>query len=761
MRYILLLLTLTFTFSFFGQIAFIGSVKLDEKPVVNATIVIKELNMLHSSDSLGNFTLGLKPGIYTIKISTFDTKPLVFAIDTKNILPNKRYEYNLELNEHLIDEVVISGTLREVNKLKSTVPVEVYNSTFFKKNPIPNIYEALQNINGVRPQLNCNICNTGDIHINGLEGPYTMILIDGMPVVSNLATVYGLSGIPISLVERMEIVRGPSSALYGSEAIGGIINIITKSPDKAPQLSIDGFSNTWLETNIDIGFKTKIGKKITGLSGINYFIYDNPIDHNNDNFTDLTLQHRISLFQKFSIKRKSSKSFSIAGRFFYEDRWGGEMNWTPEFRDSDSIYGESIYTTRYELFGNYELPTKEKIILSSSFTLHNQNSYYGIIPFMAKQHVIFNQLTWYKHLGRHDWVLGSSFRNTLYDDNTVATSSGDSTNLKNNPNSVFLPGLFYQDDWAISDKHNLLFGLRYDYSSVHKSILTPRLGYKYMLNKQHLIRINAGTGYRVVSIFTEDHAALTGARKTEIAEELKPERSMNINLNYYGTFYFKNGSNLKIDLSPFYTYFTNKIIPDYLTDVTKIIYKNIDGYAENIGISLNTEFRTSQFKFIIGGTLMEVSKTENGIKTRQLLTERFTGTWTISYSFKNLPLYIDYTGNIYSPMKLPLLGPLDPRPSASPWWSIQNIQFTYKGLGAFEIYAGIKNLLNWLPGKKAPFLIARPHDPFDKLVDFNPDGTVQSSAENPNALTFDPTYVYGPNQGMRVFFGIRYTLKKY
>lgn len=759
MRYILLLLTLTFTFSFFGQIAFIGSVKLDEKPVVNATIVIKELNMLHSSDSLGFFNLTLKPGTYTIKISTFNTKPLVFAIDTKNILPNNRYEYHLEMNEHLIDEVVISGTLREVNKLKSTVPVEVYNSTFFKKNPIPNIYEALQNINGVRPQLNCNICNTGDIHINGLEGPYTMILIDGMPVVSNLATVYGLSGIPISLVERMEIVRGPSSALYGSEAIGGIINIITKSPDKAPQLSIDGFSNTWLESNIDLGFKTKIGTKITGLSGINYFIYDNPTDHNNDNFTDLTLQNRITLFQKFSVKRKNSKAFSLAGRFFYEDRWGGDMKWIPEFRGSESIYGESIYTTRYELFGNYELPTKEKIILSSSFTLHNQNSYYGIIPFMAKQHVIFNQLTWYKHLGRHDWVLGSSFRNTLYDDNTVATSSGDSTNLKNNPNYVFLPGIFYQDDWAISDKHNLLFGLRYDYSSVHKSILTPRLGYKHMLNKNHLIRINAGTGYRVVSIFTEDHAALTGARKTEIAEELKPERSMNINLNYYGTFYFKNGSNLKIDLSPFYAYFTNKIIPDYLTDVTKIIYKNIDGYAENIGISLNTEFRTSQFKFIIGGTLMEVSKTENGTKTRQLLTERFTGTWTISYSFKNLPLDIDYTGNIYSPMKLPLLGPLDPRPSASPWWSIQNIQFTYKGLNAFEIYTGVKNLLNWLPGKKAPFLIARPHDPFDKLVNFNPDGSVQATAENPFALTFDPTYVYGPNQGMRVFFGICYFLK--
>ncbi|MBC8643502.1 TonB-dependent receptor plug domain-containing protein [Flavobacterium lindanitolerans] len=107
----------------------------------------------------------------------------------------------------------------------------------------------MQNVNGVRPQLNCNICNTGDIHINGLEGPYTLVLIDGMPIVSGLSTVYGLSGIPNSLLERIEIVKGPASSLYGSEAVGGLINIITKNPSNAPRFSIDGFSNSWGEVN--------------------------------------------------------------------------------------------------------------------------------------------------------------------------------------------------------------------------------------------------------------------------------------------------------------------------------------------------------------------------------------------------------------------------------------------------------------------------------------------------------------------------------
>ena len=101
-----------------------------------------------------------------------------------------------------LDAVVVSGTMKPVKRIESSVPVEVFTPAFFKKNPTPNIFDALQNVNGVRPQLNCNICSTGDIHINGLEGPYTMVLIDGMPMVSSLGSVYGLSGIPNSLGER-------------------------------------------------------------------------------------------------------------------------------------------------------------------------------------------------------------------------------------------------------------------------------------------------------------------------------------------------------------------------------------------------------------------------------------------------------------------------------------------------------------------------------------------------------------------------------
>ena len=109
-------------------------------------------------------------------------------------------------------------------------------------------------------------------------------------------------------------------------------------------------------------------------------------------------------------------------------------------------------------------------------------------------------------------------------------------------------------------------------------------------------------------------------------------------------------------------------------------------------------------------------------------------------------------------MRLPLLGELDPRSEYSPVWSIQNIQLTYTGLDNFEFYGGIKNLLDWTPNEGNPFIIARADDPFDENVEFDTNGNVIATDNNPYALTFDPSYVYAPNQGRRLFFGVRFSL---
>src|SRR5690606_40062000 len=120
--------------------------------------------------------------------------------------------------------------------------------------------------------------------------------------------------------------------------------------------------------------------------GINYFNYQNPVDEDGDGFTDLALQHRISVFNKWPFKHGDGRISSLAARFFNEDRWGGEMNWEPKYRGGDEVYGESIYTQRFELIGSYALPLKD-ITLQYSFNTHRQNSVYGDTPYHAHQNI--------------------------------------------------------------------------------------------------------------------------------------------------------------------------------------------------------------------------------------------------------------------------------------------------------------------------------------------------------------------------------------
>lgn len=646
-----------------------------------------------------------------------------------------------------IEEVVVTGTMKEMSRSESPVPVEVISSGFFKKNPTPSLFEAVGMLNGVQPQLNCNVCNTGDIHINGMEGPYTMVLIDGMPIVSSLSSVYGLSGIPNSIVDRIEVVKGPASSLYGSEAMGGIINVITKSPARAPVFSADLFSTSWNEHNADLS--VRVGKgRLKSLLGINYFYYGDPVDKNKDGFTDLTLQNRLSVFNKWQLERKHNRVSSLAARYVYEDRWGGQMNWNKTWRGTDSIYGESIYTRRWELMAMYQLPFRERIFTQYSFNWHDQNSYYGNIPYMANQQVAFAQLYWDKQLGRqHSLLTGASFRYTRYDDNTPGTASPDG---RNRPDARPLPGIFIQDEWTLNRAHKILAGYRYDYDRNHGGVHSPRIAYKFSPSFNHTFRVSSGTGYRVVNLFTEDHAALTGAREVVIRSALNPERSYNSNLNYVFRLPAASGV-YHVDLSAFYSYFTNKIVGDFDTDPDKIIYDNLKGHAVSRGLALNTDFSfNGPLKLLAGVTYMDVFQVKENdqgrlVKSVQLHAPTWSGNLALTYSFPK-GFSADFTAKWTGPMRLPVL-PADYRPEYAPWYCNANIQITRKWKHALEIYGGVKNLFNFVPANP----IMRAFDPFDK--------TASDPVTNPNGYTFDPSYNYASMQGIRGFLGFRYTIR--
>ncbi|WP_018674987.1 TonB-dependent receptor plug domain-containing protein [Riemerella columbina] len=650
-----------------------------------------------------------------------------------------------------IEEVVMTGTLKAVSRYKSPVPVEVFSAKFFEKNPTSCLLESVEMVNGVRPQLNCSVCNTGDIHINGLEGPYTMVLIDGMPIVSSLSTVYGLSGIPNSMIERVEVVKGPASSIYGSEAMGGIINVITKNALKAPKLSANFTTSSWGEYNSDLGTAFKVGDKAASLLSINYYNFETRIDKNKDNFMDAALQNRISVFNKWNFDRPQHKTASFAMRYLYEDRAGGVMNWDKhKDRGSDQVYGESIFTNRAEVIAAYELPIEEKVMTQLSYNYHDQDSYYGDTAYMAKQSTFFGQMFWDKTFGKSNLLLGATIKNTYYDDNTVGTLASDG--VTNQPQNDWLPGVFAQNQWQINDSNILLLGYRVDFSKIHGVVHSPRVAYKLDVDPQTNLRASFGTGFRVVNLFTEDHAALTGSREVVISEALNPERSYNANLNLTHKTYLGSGGHINMDLIGFYSYFTNKIIGDFDTDPNKIYFHNLAGHSISAGASLNTQIKfgfplTAQ----LGLTYMEVyekEKDDKGIetKTRQMFAPKWSGTYALTYEFPR-QWSVDFTGTFYGPMRLPVL-PDDFRPEYSPWYSLANVQlkkeFTQLGL---EVFGGVKNIFNFTPDNP----LMRPFDPFDQ--------NVNDPINNPHGYTFDTTYGYAPMTAIRGFLGVKYTIK--
>ncbi len=713
-----------------------GVVFSEGKTLEGASVIVYGSKIGTITDASGNFELQLSniknPRII---ISYLGHKSFIKKINTKE---QNLGNIVLEIDDQL-EEVVVSGTLKPVSKLDSPVPVEVYAQTFFKANPTSSVFEALEIVNGIRPQLNCNVCNTGDIHINGQEGSYTMILIDGLPIVSGLSTVYGLSGIPQSLIERLEIVKGPASTLYGSEAIGGVINLITKIPENTNKVSYDTFVSDWGELNTDLGYKYKLTNQSTGLLGVNYFNYSNPIDNNGDGFTDLTLQDRVSIFNKFDIGKK----LSLATRYVYEDRWGGQIDWNSSYRGGDQIYGESIYTSRIEFFGNYKF--NEKFSFQFSLNDHNQNSAYGTTIFNANQTIGFGQFIWNKSVRKNDVLIGLAYRYTFYDDDTTATF--DDINSKNKAEKTHLPGIFIQDEIKIDKQNRLLLGVRYDYNSIYGSIFTPRLNFKTSNKEQSSIfRFSMGSGYRVTQLFTEDHAALTGARDVVFLNDLKPEKSWNINLNYVRKIYFTQGHIIDFDSSIFRTVFSNKIIPNYDSNPNQIIYDNLSGTSVTQGASININalFQNS-LRINLGITYIDSFVEEEGVKSFPYLTERFQGVWRVEKKINRHGLSLDLTGSVTGPLKLPLLGDLDPRAPFSPTFSIINFQLTKRWNNTTEFYIGVKNILDFTPDKNS---IARANDPFDRDL----------LNDNPYNLTFDPSYVYASNQGIRFFFGLRWNL---
>lgn len=762
--FILLLLLLCFSKSASSQTGRVCGKVLseDEVPVGYAQVLLNKTTFGSMTGEYGSFCVEkVEPGRYRLVVQMLGYSRHQQWVEVK---PGEKLELpaiRLEAQALGLDEVVITGTQKPVYLSKSPVKVEVMTSKHIQRNISPvSLTQSIQLVNGLQEVVACGVCYTNSISINGLPGPYTAVLIDGMPIYGNLAATYGLNGIPTQIVDRLEIIKGPSSTLYGSEAVAGVINVITKDPRLQPVLQVETMGTSDLESFNNIALAPKAGKW-SGYTGINHAFIHHFEDQNEDGFGDEANLDRVGLFTKWNLQRPEGRRFSLAARYYYEDRRNGVKSYLHDrayrtLRGSDSIYGESIYTHRTELFGSWELPGRQNLRLDFSGSYHHQDSYYGADHYLAEQVTGFTNFLWPEQVGKHGLLLGATARYQYYDDNTAATENLGNPHSKNLPDRQYIPGVFVQDEWALHEHLTLLSGMRLDYYSHHGFIPAPRLNVKWKPAEWTTLRANFGSGFRIVNLFTEDHAFITGQRSVEIVEELHPERSWNGTLSLNHVFTLAKGQGT-VDFDAFYTYFINKITPDY-NQAGKIIYANSGGYAQSRGLGASFQyFFDFPLAFTLAATVQKVTQTEPDAQGQLETTPiefapQYSANGSVNYELEQAKLVFAYTMTLTGPMALPELHDLnpatgdplpEPRPVRSPVFSLHNVQVT-KALPKqrLEVFGGIQNLLNSL-------------QPLSPLVGYNDPAF--ASGFSP---WFDTSYSYGNLRGRKLYLGLRWNLER-
>ena len=754
-RSALLSFLVLFNVAVFGQEGVIvGGITDGTSVIPFANVVLKGTTYGVSANENGEFTLESIPfGTYQLQVSSIG----FVAFSQKINLNSDKLELgNLEMAPSVLglDEVVVTGTMKETFVSASPIKIDVVTSKFLEQTTTPtNLVEAINLVNGVEEVVGCGVCFTNSISINGLPGPYTAILVDGSPLYGNLASVYGLNSIPASMIERMEVIKGPNSTLYGSEAVAGVINIITKHPKDQPLVDVNVMGTTHGEVFGDIAIRNRLGKTLHVSNGVSVAYINIFNDDNNDLFGDFVSMDRVSVFSKWQLERKENRRFSLMAKYYYEDRRNGVEDFLENrayrsIRGNDSIYGESIYTHRAEVFGTYDLPISEKFWIDYSFSYHDQNSVYGSDFYIAQQYIGFANFIWNRKIRNHDLLVGLTGRYQWYDDNSVATSDSTLGFTK----AQIIPGLFVQNDWeAVKEKLSLLGGVRLDYYQAHGPIVSPRLSLKYNPGKWTTIRGNFGTGFKIVNLFTEDHAFISGQREVVIVDELKPEQSFNGSVNFNHIFTLGNSQG-SIDVDGFYTHFTNKIIPDYAQE-GQIIYENTGGFASTWGVSasVNHEFKFP-LRSKVGITFQRATETEPdelGVMqtTPILFASEWSGTFSFVYTLRKLKVDFAYSANITGSMQLPEIYDLDasgeplstPRPMRSKPFYLDNLQIT-KNIAKInlKVYVGLENIM----GYRQPISpLSGTNDP-DYAVGFSPQ--------------FDTSYAYAPLHGREVYAGVRW-----
>jgi outer membrane receptor for ferrienterochelin and colicins len=530
-----------------------GTVTYNGDPIPFANVYVKNGTNGTSTDIDGKFTLNVPSGTSAIVVQSQG-----FRTQTKQISSEAEItqEVNFSLVEDVLglEEVVVSATRNRISKKEAPVIVNVLSSKLFQATQSISLADGLNYQPGVRVETNCQNCGFTQVRLNGLGGQYTQILVNSRPVFSALNGVYGLEQIPISIIDRVEVVRSGGSALFGSNAIAGTINVITKEPindswEISSNLGIIG--GEALDRNVNLNASTVSEDLTSGVTVYGIFRNRDAFDANDDGFTEITKLTNNSLGAKAFLRPNDNSRIGVDFTGIREYRRGGDrLDLAPQFTDiTEDLDHNTIFTgVDYELFDDARKNSGTAYV---SVQNTDRDSYYGGLgggrtaadsivannAFGKTTDLAFVAGTKYTRNFKRD-VFTTGLEYQLND--TKDAIPGYNRLVDQKVSSI---GLYAQYEWKPSEKFTALVGARLDHvdvdgfytiqdvarsSNVSETVLNPRLTILYNINEDLQFRGGYARGFRAPQAFNEDlHISSVGGeqRFVIVSDDLESEFS--------------------------------------------------------------------------------------------------------------------------------------------------------------------------------------------------------------------------------------------
>ena len=508
-------------------------VKGTEESIPFATVMILGTNRGAVSNEEGQFEFRkLAAGKYTLRVQVMGYKTQEKTI-TVSAEATSVVHFQMEEVSFTTDEVVVSANRNEVSRKAAPVVVNVMSAKLFETVNSTDLAKSLNFQSGLRVENNCQNCGFPQVRINGLEGPYSQILINSRPIISALSGVYGLEQIPVNMIERVEVVRGGGSALFGANAVGGTINIITKDPINNSFQVASTMSNmngkSWEQY---MGGNVSLVAKDNSYGIALYETYRNrnPYDADGDGFSELgklnmntfgmRAYYRPNYFSRINVEYHTTNEFRRGGNKFNLQPHEADITEQPKH----IINSGGVSYDRY--WGE-----KHKMSVYGSIQHTDRNSYYGAQKDM-NAYGKTNDLTWVvggMYVGNMDRCLfapatftgGVEYQsNSLHD-----VMTGYHRDMQQD---VRIAGGFVQNEWRLN-RWTMLVGARLDkHNLIDHPIFSPRVNFLYKPSDNLQARLTYSTGFRAPQAYDEDlHVTAVGGEGVQIrlADGLREERS--------------------------------------------------------------------------------------------------------------------------------------------------------------------------------------------------------------------------------------------